>query len=368
MPIALQSLEKKKVPEKRVKIKQGKRVTSKDIAFFLTQLSMLLEVGISLSKAIDTISKQVRNSKFQQVMTEMVNDIEAGKQLSDAMAVHPQVFKPLYVNMVRSGELGGSLTLVIGNIIEIQDKNQGVLNQIKAALIYPVILCVMAVVVTIFVLIGILPKFMVFFQNKMDVLPFTTRTLMGLSYLLTNYWWMFIIVAAGIGTAVYLYWVSSAGRSHRDWLLIHTPVISRVSNNIYTGLFLNIVGNMLNSGVPLKDALLISSKSMENRYYKRFVEKLHQNIEQGMKLSTGILENPHIQDSVKQVIFVGEEVGKLPMVMMRLVKFYDTEIEQDFKKMTALIEPLALIFMGIAVWMIVSAVILPMFRLASAIN
>lgn len=364
MPIA----PKKEIPVSGEKKMRKKSIKSKDIAFFLTQLSLMLEVSMSLSKAIGTISNQVQNSKFRQILLDMVNDIESGKQLSDAMAIHPQAFNPLYVNMIRCGELGGSLNLVIGNIIEIQDKNQNVMSEIKSALIYPAILFIMAILVTIFVLIGILPKFMVFFQNKMEVLPFTTRALMELSYLLRNYWWAFIVVIAGIGMVVYLYWTSSTGRSHQDWLLIHTPVVARVSNNIYTGLFLNIVGNMLNSGIPLKDALLISSKSMQNRYYRTFVEKLHQNIEQGMKLSTGILDNPHMQDSVKQVLFVGEEVGKLPMVMIRLVKFYDMEIEQDFKKLTTLIEPVALVFMGVVVWLIVSAVILPMFRLASAIN
>ncbi|MDA3788987.1 MAG: type II secretion system F family protein [Desulfobacula sp.] len=343
-------------------------VKPKEIIFFLTQLSMMLEVGISVSKSIETIAHQTSHAGFRSVLFTMKDTIEGGQQLSDAMEAHPRIFKPVYVNIIRSGESGGYLIRVLASVIEIQEKNQGVFNQVKTALIYPLVLCALALVVTIFVLVGILPKFMVFFENKMELLPFSTRAMMALSRGLHDYWWACILGGLGLFFALRTYALSSKGRSHRDWLLIHIPLVSKVSNNIYTGLFLRILGNMLDSGVSLKQALSIAAKSMSNQYYRLFVEKIQENIEQGQKFSLGFSANQHIQDSVKQVISVGEEVGKLPLVMGRLARFYEGEIEQDFKRLTSLIEPLALVFMGGAVWIIVSAVILPMFRLAGAIN
>nr|WP_320015238.1 type II secretion system F family protein [uncultured Desulfobacter sp.] len=346
----------------------GTRVKSKDIVFFFTQLSMMLEVGISISRAIETIAGQIIHVRFKQILLTMVEDLEAGQQLSQAMEAHAQVFKPVYINIIKSGESGGFLIRALASIIEIQEKNQGVFSQLKTALIYPALLCALAVVVVIFVLVGILPKLMVLFEGKYEILPGSTRLLMGLSRILQDDWWAVILGAAGIIWALRAYLLSQRGRSHIDWLVIHIPLISRVSNNIYTGLFLRILGNMLDSGVPLKEALSISARSMTNRYYQVFVENIADHIEQGRTFFTGFSENSHIPESIKQMIFIGEEVGKLPPVMIRVARFYEIEIEQDFKRLTALIEPVALMAMGVVVWIIVSAVILPMFRLASTIN
>ncbi|WP_300462040.1 type II secretion system F family protein [Desulfobacula sp.] len=365
MAIAIQ---KKIAPVKSKQRHSRVSVKPKEIIFFLTQLSMMLEVGISVSKSIETIAHQTPHAGFKSVLLTMKDTIEDGQQLSDAMAAHPGIFKPVYVNIIRSGESGGFLVRVLANVIEIQEKNQGVFDQVKTALIYPMVLCCLALVVTLFVLVGILPKFMVFFENKIDLLPFSTRAMMALSRGLHEYWWAGILVLVGGGVALHRYLSSSTGRSHMDWLLIHLPIVSKISHNIYTGLFLRILGNMLDSGVSLKEALSIAAKSMTNQHYKAFVDKISDNIERGQNFSLGFSANRHIQDSVKQVIAIGEEVGKLPLVMVRLARFYEQEIEQDFKRLTSLIEPLALVFMGGAVWMIVSAVILPMFRLAGAVK
>ncbi|WP_321416869.1 type II secretion system F family protein [uncultured Desulfobacter sp.] len=370
MPIDLNTSPKKTVekPSAKRSFSSGKAIKSKDIVFFLTQLSMMLEVGISLSNAVSTIANQTGNAKFKAALLAMVDHIEEGNQLSDAMAIHPKIFKPVHINIIRSGETGGILNQALDNIIEIQEKNQGVMSQLKTALVYPSVLCVLAILVTIFVLVGILPKFMAFFEGKTDILPLTTQALMAASLILRNYWWACLIgVSAVVALGIY-YLKSDVGKSHIDWLLINTPVVAKIANNVYTNLFLRIMGNMLSSNIPLSEALAIAEKSMTNRYYRRFVKTLHDNIEKGSSFAAGFLSNSHIQNSVKQMIFVGEEVGKLPAVMARLVKFYDMEIQQDFKKITSLIEPVALIFMGVVVWIIVSAVILPMFRLAGAIH
>ncbi len=366
MPISIPLAKKNIAPA--AKPTRGTRVRSKEIIFFLSQLTMMLEVGISMSRSIETIAHQVSNAGFKSVLLSMVRSLEEGQQLSDVMHAYPRVFNPVYVNIIESGETGGILTRVLGNIIEIQEKNQQVLNQLKTAMIYPAVLVAMALIVTVFALVGILPKIMIFFEGKFALLPVTTRALMGLSHILSQYWWACLLGAGIIVSLAYAYFGSATGRTHRDWLLIHIPVVSRISNNIYTGLFLRIVGNMLDSGVSLKEALGISAKSTGNIYYQQFVQGLHKNIQEGQKFSRGFSENNLIQDSVKQMIYVGEEAGKLPLVMLRLARFYDSENEQDFKKITAFIEPIAMVFIGFVVWVLVSSIILPMFRLASAIN
>ncbi len=358
--------DKSKQPEARTS--RGRRIKSRDMAFFLGQLAMMLEVGISISKAIATIAQQTENHQLKTTLQSMADAIEEGRQLSDAMAAYPRVFQSVYVNIVRSGEACGTLNQVLNSIIEIQEKNQGIQGQLKAALIYPCLLIGLAAVVTVFALVMILPKFTTFFEGKLALLPPSTRGLIFLSDLMQNHWLVCLVAAAGTVGAVYLYTRSALARAHRDWALVHLPLVGRFSNNVYTGLFLRILGNMLQSGVSLKEALSICANSMNNRYYNEFIAGLHEGIRQGQNFSTGFTRHPQIQGSVKQMIFVGEETGKLPRVMLRLADYYEQEIQKDFKVVTALIEPVSLMFIGVVVWVLVSAIILPMFRLAGAVG
>jgi len=343
-------------------------VSSKEMIFFLGQLSMMLEVGISLSKAIESIASQIGNSYFGEIMKSMVKDIEEGRQLSDSMRRHPKVFKPVYTNMIKSGETGGFLNKVIDSVIEIQEKSRGIAAQFRTALAYPAVLCALAILVTIFVLLGILPKFMVFFEGKYQILPITTRFMMWLSIFLRSYWWILTLIIPGFIIGVKFYLSSKKGQSHLDWITINIPFFSKISNNIYTGIFLRTMGNMLESGVSLKEALSIAGNTLENYYYRQFIETIQNNIEEGISFSKGFAKNKYIHESVKQMISVGEEVGKLPSVMLKLADFYESEIEHDLKRMTSMIEPLALIFMGGVVWVIVSSIVLPMFKLAGAMS
>jgi type II secretory pathway component PulF len=341
-------------------------VKQKELFFFLTQISLMLDVGISLSRAIETIMGQSNNEYFKEIMGTMVKDIEEGHQLSSAMRRHPSVFKSVYVNMIRSGESGGFLPKVIDSIIEMLEKQQAIRSRLRGAMAYPVVLCVLAFVVTLFVLIGILPKFMVFFEGKYDILPPTTRIMMGLSVFLRSYWWACIIGSIGLVAGIKVYLSSKIFHRHKDWLAIHVKLFSKLTNTIYTGFFLRTLGTMLENGVPLAEAISIAGNTIENSYYKAYVENIRSIIEEGGHFSTGFALNKNIHESVKQMIAVGEDVGKLPAVMLKLSLLYESETEESLNQIASMIEPVALIFMGIVVFIIVSSIILPMFRLAGA--
>lgn len=357
-----------KPSEKKKKSLFIRSVKQKELFFFLSQLSMMLDVGISLSRAIETIQRQSTNPYFKEILETMFRDIEEGHQLSDAMRRHPQVFKSIYVNMIRSGETGGFLPNVIDSIIDSLEKKQAIRSRLRTAVTYPLVLCGLAILVTLFVLIGILPKFMVFFEGKYHILPVTTRVMMGISFFLRSYWWACILGGIGLLAGIKLYLSSLAWRRHMDWLVIHFMLFSKISNAIFTGIFLRTLGNMLVNGIPLAEAISISGSTIENAYYRQYVENIRINIEEGGNFSTGFAANKHIHASVKQMISVGEDVGKLAPVMLKLAQMYETQTDQDLKQFTSLIEPVALIFMGFVVWVIVSSIVLPMFRLAGAMK
>ena len=370
MSISIQSRPgtKSRVEKKKSFSFNRRSVKQKELFFFLTQVSLMLDVGISLSRAIETIMGQTTNEYFKEIMGTMVKDIEEGHQLSAAMSRHPSVFKSVFVNMIRSGETGGFLPKVIDSIIEMLEKQQAIRSRLRGAMAYPVVLCALAFVVTLFVLIGILPKFMVFFEGKYDILPPTTRVMMGLSVFLRSYWYICLGGAIGLGAGFKVYLSSKAFHLHKDWLAIHIKVFSKLANNIYTGFFMRTLGTMLENGVPLAEAISIAGNTIENTYYKAYVENIRSIIEEGGHFSTGFALNKNIHESVKQMIAVGEDVGKLPAVMLKLSKVYESETDESLNQIASLIEPIALVFMGVVVFIIVSSIILPMFRLAGAMS
>ena len=367
--MAIQTHAPKTRPRKAVSIKGFTRsVKPKEMIFFLSQLAMMLEVGIPLSQSMETISRQVTSPNFSNAITAMKADIDGGQQLSVAMGRHPKVFKAVFVNMVRCGESGGFLQDTIATIIRIMEKQQTIRAELKTAVTYPAVLLFMALVVTVFILILVVPKFAGIFENNLDLLPLTTRWMMGLSSLMLSHWWVFLLLGIGAVTGLKLYLSSDRGRRLTDWILINTPVLSGVTHKVYTGLFFQTMGSVLNSQVPLVDALDIAGATISNRYYSRFVKTIQTQVEAGGNFALGFADSPHVQDSIKQMIHVGETVGKLPAVMLRLAVFFESEIEHDLKRVTSLIEPVALVFMGGVVWVIVSAIILPMFKIASTMH
>ena len=346
----------------------GKRIKPREVIFFTSQLSLMLEIGTPLTNSLRAIADQTNNPAFKEILLTMLKDIEEGRQLSDAMKRHPRLFDGIFISMLKAGETGGFLKKILDGMVEMQEKRQALRTQLRSALTYPAVLCILAILVVVFILVGILPKFAVFFEGKETILPFTTRYLMIMSSILRGYWWACILVVVGIALGAKWWKQSDKGQSLIDRLSISAPIIAKLSNKIYTCQFLRTVGHMMVSQVPLLEALEVTKNTFRNRYYRRFIGQIMENVEQGGKFSQPFASYPYIIESVKQMVATGEEVGNLPTVMLRLAEFYDTEVERELKGFAAMIEPVALIILGAVVALIVSSVILPLFRLAGAMQ
>jgi len=346
----------------------GRQIKARDRIFFMSQLSLTLEIGMSLKNALGAIAAQTHDPTFKEVIRAMLGDIEEGRQLSDAMKRHPRVFDQVYVSMIKAGETGGFLKDIVDRIVEMQEKRQALIAQVRSALTYPAILCVLGVLVVVFVLVGVLPKFTQFFEGKEHILPLTTRSLMALSASLQGYWWAYVLGAAGL-VAGFLWWKDSApGRALIDRLCVSAPVLSGLFNKIYTCQMLRTLGHLMASQVALLEALDVTRATIKNRYFSRFVTEIMSHVEQGGKFSQPFASYPYMMESVKQMVATGEEAGRLPPVMLRLAEFYDQEVDQEMKTLSSMIEPLGLIVMGAVVGLIVSSVILPLFKLAQALH
>jgi type II secretory pathway component PulF len=352
----------------RFQLPRRRTVTSAEQVFFFSQLSLMLEIGTSLTGGLQALADQSGNPAFKEILHAMLKDLQEGRQLSDAMMRYPQVFNRVYVSLAKAGEAGGFLKNSLDSIVVMIERRQALITQLRATLTYPVILCVMAVAVVIFVLVGILPKFMVLFEGKERLLPPTTRVLMALSTSLRGYWWAYL---TGGGLLIFLgtvFFRSSPGQALKDRFLVSTPLIAPTFNKILTCQLLRTLGNLMESQVPLIEALDITRTTFTNRHFAAFVDQIREHVHGGGTLSRIFARNPYVLETVKQMVATGEEVGNLPHVMLRLAKFYDAEIERDLKIIASLIEPAALVILGAVVGLIVSSVILPIFRIAGTVQ
>lgn len=332
--------------------------------FFFSQLSLMIEIGTSLTEGLQALADQSRNPAFKEILLAMLKDLQEGRQLSDAMIRYPRIFNRVYVSLTKAGEAGGFLKNSLESIVALIERRQALIAQLRATLTYPVVLCLMAMAVVIFVLVGILPKFMVLFDGKERLLPSSTRVMMALSASLRSYSWAYLIgIAASVffGTAFFR---GETGQAMKDRFLVTTPLIAPMFNKILTCQLLRTLGSLMESRVPLIEALDITRTTFTNRHFVAFVDQIREHVREGGTLSRVFARNPYVMETVKQMVATGEEVGKLPKVMLRLAEFYDSEIQNDLKIIGSLVEPAALVVIGTIVGLLVSSVILPIFRIA----
>lgn len=346
----------------------GRRIKTKEIILFTSQLSLMLEVGTPLTSSLTAIENQTENPAFKEVIQAMGRDIEEGLQLSDAMRRHPQVFNNVFISMIKAGETGGFLQKILDRLAEMQEKRQALIAQLRSTLTYPAILCLVGLLVVVFILVGVLPKFATFFAGKESILPITTRFLMAMSHSLRGYWWVYLISTVGLIVALKLWKESEPGQALIDRFCVSAPMVARLYNKIYTCQLLRTLGHLMSSQVPLLEALEVTRATIKNRHFSRFITQIMDHVEKGGRFAQPFTTYPYIMDSVKQMVATGEEVGNLPTVMLRLAGFYDTEVDRELKNIASLIEPIALMLLGGVVGVIVASVILPLFRLAHAVH
>jgi len=348
--------------------KIGKPVKPAELMFFCSHLSLMFEIRTPLNHALKAIENQTKNVVFKKVIQTMSKDIEEGKPLSEAMKRHPRVFNTMFTSMVRAGENGGFLHVVLDKIVEMQEKRQRLISQIQSALTYPAFLCVLGFFAIAFIMVSVLPKFTGIFEGKESVLPFTTLFLMKGSSFLRSYWWLCILSFLGLLIGLKIFKDSKRGKAFIDWFLVSSPLVSKLSNKIYTNELLRILGSLIESKVSFIEALEVTRGTVRNSYFRDLIDKILKHMENGGKFSDQFVTFPYIMESVKQIVVTGEDTGNLSKAMLRLNKHYDLEVEQDFKKLTALIEPAALVVMGAVIGIIVSSIILPMFKLSQVIG
>ena len=346
----------------------SRKPSQRNVLDFTTQLAVMIRAGINLRAALEGIAEQTTQPAFRRVIMTMKQDVESGKQFSEAIARHPKLFGPLYVSMVRASEMSGSFAEMLDRIAGYIGQQLETRKMVIGASIYPGIIGSLAVCVTVFLLTFVLPRFYTVFEGKEDILPWATTFLMGISKFLVARWPIVLGATVGLGGLLYAAARTEVGSFWIDKLKLTIPVLRGMFSSLYISRSLQTMGQLINAGVPMLDTLAITGEISGNQLYKGLWMRVHSSVKQGKKITTPLGKDGLLPRSVVQMISAGEESGKLGEVLDEVSAYYAKQLKDRIKAVTSMIEPVMILVMGTIVGFIAMAIILPIFKMSQLVQ
>jgi type IV pilus assembly protein PilC len=355
---------------KSVVKKGGGKVKSKVLTIFTRQLATLIEAGLPLMRSLNTLAKQERNPVMRTTMAQLATAVESGGTFSEALAQHPRIFDKLYVNMVKAGELGGVLEIVLNRLAEFQEKSQKIKGKVMSAMIYPIVVLVIAGLILSFLLVFIVPKFAQIFKDALpgQSLPGITLFVMGCSDLLVERWYLVI------GTVVFVVFgykalaSTTAGTFFLDRIALRIPVFGDLSSKTAISRFARTLGTLISSGVPILQALNITRDTAGNVVVANAINKIHDSVKEGESV-VGPMESSSIfPPMVTSMVQVGEETGQLPDMLVKVADVYEAEVDNVVTGLTSILEPIMIVMLAVIVGTIVIALFMPMVGLITGLS
>lgn len=343
------------------------RVKPKDVVIMSRQLSTMIDATLPLVKALRILIKQTINPKLKKVVSSLADDVEGGARLSVALSKYPKVFDDFFVSIVRSGETSGQLAEVLNYLADQLEKDYDLRAKVKGAMIYPAFIMSGLLVVGFLMMIYVVPKMTDMLKETGGELPISTRLLIGISDWLVVYWWLVIILLIGsiIGFNIAMRYPTP--RYYFDWLKLRLPIFGGLFRRIYVVRLTQSLGTLSAGKVPLVEGLKVVRDIVGNEVYKRLIDETIHEVEDGNSIASVFERNPVVPEMLTQMLSVGEETGRLDDVLDRVTKFYTREIDNLVANLVTLIEPIVMILMGLAVGVMVAAIILPIYTLSTSL-
>jgi type IV pilus assembly protein PilC len=347
-----------------------KRVKADDLVIATRQLATMVESGMSLLRAMYVIEEQTENDKLREAFIAVRSDLEAGLALSDALEKHPDIFNDLYVAMVRAGETGGILDQTLLRVADQLEKDAALRRQVKAAMIYPILIASFAVAVLLALVAFLVPVFEKIFEDFGGELPAITKFTVMLSHLLTDRWYFLIVGVAAVVFAFRRWKRSERGRMQWDRLKLKFPMkIGGIVQKVALARFSRTFSGLIAAGVPMLEAIDITGKTSGNRVIEKAMEDVRESVKKGGTLTQPMTQVPEaFPVMVTQMIGVGEETGALETMLTKVADFYEEQVEAAVKALTSILEPIMIIVVGGIVGFIVIAMYLPMFKVYDQIR
>jgi type IV pilus assembly protein PilC len=356
--------------KKGIVLFQRKKVKSKILMIFTRQLATLIDSGLPLLRSLNVLAKQERDKVLKKTINKVADSVQSGNTFSDALALHPRIFNDLYVNMVKAGEVGGVLELVLNRLSEFQEKAAKIKNKVVAAMVYPGIVMTMAVGILGFLLVFIVPKFETIFHDLLGdkPLPPVTRAVIGASDFLKNHG---LIVLGIVIAAITLYKFLGRTRGGRfviDSFKLRMPLFGNLNRKTAISRFARTLGTLVTSGVPILQALNITRETAGNSSIARAISQVHDSVKEGESIVQPLEASHVFPPMVVSMVDVGEETGKLPEMLLKIADVYDDEVDNAVAAITSMLEPIMIVFLAVIVGTIVLALFTPLISIITGLQ
>ena len=345
------------------------RVSTKVLTQFTTQLSTLQDAGLPIVRSLKILEGQLEKGPFKNVLSEVTDEVESGSPLSESLSRHETVFDGLYTNMVRAGEAGGVLDVILSRLAGFLEKAERLRKRIKGAMIYPLVIGFVTLAILLLIMLFVVPKFeTVFKQMNIGELPALTQGLQKFSKFLTDYWYMILLGFIVVGAAWRFFISTGPGRRFWDRLKMRLPIVGPLVRKVVVARFSRTFGTLIASGVPILEALEICKHTAGNVIMRNALEKVGDSISEGGTIAEPLGESGIFDDIVVNMIDVGEETGELDKMLIRVADNYDEEVDIAVGSLVSIIEPILIVFMGGAVFLIVLGLFLPLLRIIESLE
>lgn len=371
-------LSRKKVRLKKIKIKPRDllanisflqpKVKTKDIVIFTRQLSTMIDAGLPLVHGLDILGNQQENPTFKKMLLEIKTEVESGATLADALKKYPKHFDRLFRNMVAAGEIGGILDEVLRRLSDYMEKAQALKAKVKSAMTYPAIVLAISMIVLGIILVFVIPVFAKMFAEFGSALPAPTQIVINVSNFIKSY---ILVILGGLGLsviAVKKFYSTPRGKLIIDKFVLRAPVFGPLIKKVAVAKFSRTLGTLINSGVPIIDALNVAAGTAGNKIIENAIRAVKVSISEGRSIAQPLMESGVFPGMVVQMISVGETTGALDSMLNKIADFYDQEVDTAVDGLTSMIEPFMIVFLGGTIGSIIIAMYLPIFKMAGVVG
>ncbi|MGD2064678.1 MAG: type II secretion system inner membrane protein GspF [Nitrospirota bacterium] len=352
----------------RLNVELFARVSQHEIALCVRQLGTLLRAGMPLVSALNGIIEQLGETRLARILTLVREAVNGGASLADALAAHPRTFNPLMVNMIRAGETGGALDVVLERLADLMERQASLRRKVQSALVYPAVLLVLGISVVSFLLVKVVPSVTKIFVDMEAELPTATTALLAISDFAQHRWWLVVLGVAAVVFGVRAYGRTDKGRMVLDGLKLKVPLFGGLLRKVMVTRFASTLSTLLASGVPLLSCLEIVRSIVLNRVLQEAIRDVRGRVQEGGAIAPALRATGQFPPIVLHMVDVGEKSGTLEEMLQRMAESYDEEVTVAASAITALVEPLMIVVLGLLVLFIVLAILLPIFEINELIR
>lgn len=341
------------------------RIKSKDKILFSRQLATLMNAGLPLLQSLRSVANQTTNPALKDIINRLTSDVEGGASLSVAMSRHPRAFNQIYLSLIAAGETSGTLDKALERLAMQQEKDDEIVGKVKGAMVYPIIVLVVMFVVLTFMIIKVLPQVEEMYKGiKGATLPLVTRVLLVFANFVIQRWWLVLIIVGLMGFFTGRWFRTMGGKRFTDKFKMRAPGIGPLFMKVYMARFARTATTLVASGVPLIQVLEITAKSINNVYLEDSINTAIEKVKGGKALSDAIANDRNFLDLVPNMLRIGEQSGSVEAMTAKIADYYEKEVDTQIKTLSTIIEPALMVVMGVVAFIIVAAVLLPIYGLA----